>query len=477
LECLPSLPVHTRWRQARVEYQDVSLIAKHTDLRFSWFMFNYILTLPIILLALLPVPSAAQTPARRSNRATSPGAYKLIEVKVTGNQEYSPEDIVRASGLQIGESVNEDSFKQASQKLGETGLFTDVAYSFSYSAGGTKLSLQVKENEKLIPLVFDNFPWFSDQELIDKVHHDIPLFHGRVPLDGVIVDQVADIIAALIAAKNPQFHVNYLRSGEAGGPIDSIVFSVNGANIRIRNVEFPGAAEERKPDLAATAKKIQGAEYTRTVLAKYAKFDVRPIYLRQGFLKVDFATSQARAVSDAPDQTLVDVQLPIEEGKQYKLAKLDWSGNSVFPAAKLAPLIHTEISRPANQIQLEEDLKAVAKLYGTRGYVKAHPELQSQLDDSENTVAYKIEMQEGQRYAMGDVDIEGLDEKTRARLREDWKLRQGEPYDTSYSSRFLHDCMEVLPRVVHWYMKVEEAVNDDEKTVDVTLRFSSTPTQ
>jgi outer membrane protein assembly factor BamA len=439
-------------------------------------MSNYIFSVSMLLVALFP-PSMGQAPAHRASRATSPSAYKLTEIKVTGNKDYSPEDIVKASGLQLGDKVNEESFKEATQKLGETGLFTNVEYSYSYSAAGTKLTLQVKENEKLIALTFDNFPWFSDQELIDKVHQDIPLFRGKVPLDGGIIDQVADVIAALIAAKNPQFHVNYLRAGEAGGPIDSIVFSVTGADIRIRNLDFPGAGEERKGELAKAAKKIQGGEYTRTILSKYAKFDVQPIYLRQGFLKVAFGVSQARAVSDTPDETLVDVQLPVAEGSQYKLAKIDWTGNAVFPAAKLDPLLHVEIGKPANQLQLEEDIKEVTKLYGTRGYVKADPELRSQFDDSQNTVAYNIEIKEGQRYAMGDVDLEGLDEKTKARVREDWKLRQGQPYDASYSSRFLHDCMEDLPRDVRWYMKVEEAVNDDEKTVDVTLRFSSTRTQ
>jgi outer membrane protein assembly factor BamA len=430
----------------------------------------------ILAFILLLSCALGQSSAHRT-RPTSPSAYKLIEVKVTGNKDYSAQEIINATGLQMGENVNEESFKEATQKLGSTGLFTDVAYSYSYSAAGTKLVLQVKENEKLIPLIFDNFPWFSDQELIDKVHQQIPLFRGKVPVDGEIIDQVADVIAAIIAEKKPEYHVNYLRAGESGGPIDSIVFSVNGANMRIRNVEFTGASEERKPELAASAKKIQGGDYSRTIVSKYAKYDVQPIYLRQGFLKVAFGANQAQAVSNSSDSILVDVQLPVEEGKQYSLEKIDWTGNSVFPATKLASFLHAQPGKPANQVQLEEDLKNVAKLYGTRGYVRAAPQLHSQLDDSQATVAYTIELKEGQRYNMGEIDLEGLDEKTKARVHEDWKLRQGEPYDASYSARFLHDCMQDLPRDVRWNMKVEEAVNDDDKTVDVTLRFSSSPSQ
>ena len=46
---------------------------------------------------------------RRPSRATSSSAHKLIEVKVTGNSTYSADDIVKASGLQIGDNVTEET--------------------------------------------------------------------------------------------------------------------------------------------------------------------------------------------------------------------------------------------------------------------------------------------------------------------------------------------------------------------------------
>ena len=77
-------------------------------------------------------------------------------------------------------------------------------------------------------------------------------------------------------------------------------------------------------------------------------------------------------------------------------------------------------------MQLEEGLKSVASLYSTRGYVKAHPELHAQMDDGDNTVAYTIDVREGAQYRMGEVELEGLDDKVKARVREDWTLKQGD---------------------------------------------------
>ena len=56
-------------------------------------------------------------------------ARQLIAIKVIGSKRFSEQDIAAASGLQLGTSVNEDDFKRAARRLGDMGVFTDIAYS------------------------------------------------------------------------------------------------------------------------------------------------------------------------------------------------------------------------------------------------------------------------------------------------------------------------------------------------------------
>ena len=426
------------------------------------------------IVCMLATMTAQSQPAARKRPAgaTSPTAYKLTAIKITGTTQYKPEDIVRASGLEVGQNVSEENFKQATQRLGETGLFTDVAYSYAFSPAGTKLELQVKDNDQLVPMVFDNFPWFSDQELIEKIRTQIPLFSGKLPLDGSVIDQVADLIAAIMNEHNPRFHVQYLRTAESGGPIQALVFSVNGTQIRIHSVDYPGAAAAQISALEAATQKILGGEYLRSGVQLFAKFDLRPIYLKQGFLKASFAQADAHVISETGEQTVVDVKVPVDEGHQYKLEKIGWEGNTVFPESKLQPLTHVQTGQPANAVQLSDDMKGVRELYGTRGYVKVVPEMKAEFNEAEDTVAYTIAIKEGQQYAMGEVEFEGVDDKTRARLRLAWRLTPGQPYDTSYAKRFLDDANSYLPKEGHWAISVHEAIEDVDKTVDVTLRFT-----
>jgi outer membrane protein assembly factor BamA len=419
---------------------------------------------PLLLASLLP----AQTTRK------PPSTFKLISIDVTGTKRYTPAEIIAATGLQLGQTVSEGDFKRASQQLGETGAFSDVAYTYQYSAQGTKLDLQVADSNQFIAVRFDNFVWFSDQELVQKLHRVVPLFQGQLPLAGGLIDEVSDALQALLLERKLQGRADYIRTAHQDGPIDAFVFKVTGPTIRIRNVAFTGAAPPELPLLQAAAKSLQGQEYLRSMLQIQAEKNLLPIYLARGYLKAAFADTQAKVAQENPQETIVDVEFPVDPGRQYKLTQIQWSGNTVFPAEKLQPLIRLQIAQYANAVQLGDDLEAVQKLYGTRGYLAAHIRSNPQTDDTQSTVGYQLQVHEGDVYHMGELEIQGLDARTTARLVEGWKLRGGDVYDASYPQQFLNDTNRVIP-LVSWKISVHNSLNEKDKTVDVTLRFDPKP--
>src|SRR5207302_9525470 len=108
-----------------------------------------------------------------------------------------------------------------------------------------------------------------------------------------------------------------------------------------------------------------------------------------------------------------------------------WSANTAFAAEQLQPVIQLPAAPYANPVQLGDDLQAVQKLYGTRGYMAARVHPFAQMDDTQSTVAYELQVHEGGVYHKGELEIQGLDARTTARLVEGWKLRGGDIYDAS----------------------------------------------
>jgi outer membrane protein assembly factor BamA len=421
---------------------------------------------------LLFVSLAAPAQTRKvSPKDLPPSAFKLIAVTVTGNHRYSSQEITELAGLKLGQTVNDGDFKAATQHLGDSGAFTDVGYSFKYESAGTRLTLQVTETDKLVPARFDNIVWFPDEELIHKLDERVPLFHGRLPLAGNLPDQVSEALQALMVERNVQGRIEYLRSGSENGPLDSIVYSISGLNIHIRDIEFAGAAPAEVAALQAAAKSMIGAEYHRITLRVQQDKNLLPVYLGRGYLKASFGDSQAKVIEETPKDTQVDVTFPVTPGLQYKLADIQISGAKVFPAERLRGMIRLQTSQPANALQLDEDLQAFKKLYGSKGYMAAAIHPVPEMDDAQATVKYQIDIAEGDVYKMGDLTIEGLDSRTTSRLQEDWKLRGGDPYDGNYLHQFLNDTAEELSGMGQWNITTHESLDEKDKMVDVTVRY------
>ena len=435
----------------------------------------------LVLCWVLLLPAATAQKSTRG-KAAPVAASQLVALKVTGTKRYTDKDILAASGLQMGQNAADGDFKEAARRLGDCGLFSDVVYSFTTSSTGVKLELQLADTDdsKLVPAHFENFVWFTDDELRTALQSRVPLFKQLLPIAGNLPDHVSEALQAILTEKHFPGRVNFLREGdEEGGALHGIDYHVEEISMRIRNVEFPGASPEQTTLLTTAARRLTGTEYGRTRLAAAAKFDLLPMYLQRGYLKASFGPSDARVVSEpspaaeaqGPGEIQVDAIVPVTPGKKYLTSSVDWKGSSAVATADVAPLVHLAPGQPADAVRLSHDLDNVGKFYRSRGYMMAQVMPDAQFDDEKSTVHYDLNVVEGDLYKMGELEIAGLDTQAKARLVEAWTLREGQPYNADYPRKFLNDTGQLLPRGVHWDITVHETPDTKDKTVDVEIRF------
>jgi outer membrane protein insertion porin family len=430
----------------------------------------------------LLLPGAAAQKHPSGSKASPASPYKLIAFNVTGTARYSDKEVLAASGLQLGQNASDGDFKEAVQRLGNSGIFGNAAYSYSASSTGTKLELQVTdvESSKLVPAHFENFVWFTDDQLHAAVQRSAPLFKDLLPIGGNLSEHVDEALQALLSEKQLPGRVNFLR--EANGPdgaLSAINYRVEEVSIRIRGVEFPGASPQQGALLEKVSSNLTGAEYGRTPLAAVAKHDLLPVLLQRGYLKAAFAASDARVLpqssappdAQGPAELEVDAILPVTPGKQYLTSGVEVNGNSSISADKIAPLLHLKPGEPADAVRLIRDLDNVSKLYRSRGYMTVQVKPDTGFDEDKGTVHYVVHVTEGDLYKMGEVEILGLDTQAQARLQEAWTLHEGQPYNADYPRKFLEDTRNLVPRGVQWDVSLHETPDAKDRTVDVEIRF------
>jgi outer membrane protein assembly factor BamA len=439
------------------------------------------LLLPFLLVGGLCLPGAGQTSSSEKAFAQLPAAERqLIAIKVTGSKRYPEVAVAAASGLQMGAAVTEDDFKKAARRLGDMGVFTEIGYTYSYSFAGTKLELHVNDADKFVPAHFEDFVWFSDAELQKRIKEHAPLFDGELPLFGRLADEVSDVLQAMLVENAIPGHVEYLRAGKENGPVDAINYHVTDVLIRVRKIEFTGAAAEDVPALEAAGDRLPDREYARSRLNLLVQHELLPVYQARGYLKAAFGEPQPKVVKqpsaeneDGPrNQTVVDVIFAVTPGQQYKLKSLEWSGNREFPTETLQKMVRAEPGKPANTIRLADNLKDIQKLYGSRGFVTAAIKVNAELDDATATVIIHLDVKEGYAYHMGELEFRGLDNSLTAKLRNAWKIRPGDVYDATYLSEFLPAAQKLLPANFDWDVASHVTANLRDKSVDVDLIYS-----
>lgn len=446
----------------------------------SWRLRFRALALLLFSSCILCTPASTQVQTSVGAQPVPAADAKLIEVKASGSKRFTQEEIAAASGLMVGTIVGDETFRKAARQLGETGAFDAISFTFSYSAAGTKLAFKVTDAEKFVPAHFADFVWFSDKDLLQKLHERAPLFDGELPTTGRLPDQVSDILQAMLVENGIPGHVDYLREPGKDGQLAAIDYSVSNVTIRIRNIEFRGAGKDELELLEDASKRLSGRDYSRALLASFTQHVVLPVYHDRGYLKAACSAPQPKVIKavvptegDQETITTVDVALEIMPGTQYKLKGWTWSGNKNIPTIDLQGLLHAKTGKPANTVQLEDDLRAVQELYGSRGYVTATIKADAQYDDQADTVDYLLLVTEGSVFHMGELEFRGIDNALTARLREAWKIRPGDVYDATYLKGFLVQARKLLPASMDWEVAPHVTAMARDKTVDVDLQYTA----
>lgn len=112
-------------------------------------MFHTAKSLSVILLS-LPWLAFSQVAATQEDH------HKLVQlegIEVTGTRLPSP-SIIKIAGLKVGQMINDDALKQASDKLTATGLVKGIDYGYNIMPGtsGVYLSIKVFDEDPLLPV-------------------------------------------------------------------------------------------------------------------------------------------------------------------------------------------------------------------------------------------------------------------------------------------------------------------------------------
>jgi outer membrane protein assembly factor BamA len=399
----------------------------------------------------------------------------LANVTVTGSQRFKPDVIIAASGLRKGQTVYREDLQNAADRLIQSGEFADVKYRYQTDRDGVSIEFAVADGT-VIPAYFDNFPWFTGEELSQALRQAVPLYDGRVPANGTAVDDVSEALGKMLESHKIGGSVTHrvLRAPDGERLVQE--FQLDGSELPVEAVFFTDPLADEDRAVHQSLSQLVGHPFSRYAIDTFVFEQVRPLYEASAHLRVKIGEPAARFTGD-PSQPLrksVTVIVPIEPGPVYKWAGVTWIGNAAIPAADLNALIGLRDGEPADGVKLRAAWVHVSDEYARLGYLDADVRPSLEFDDANSRASGKVSIVEGPQYHMGDLVLSGLSLDGERRIRAAWRISPGSVFDEKYFDDFVNGgARAAFGTLPFTYAKVGHFLQKDPKTgkVDVLMDF------
>ena len=417
--------------------------------------------------------------------AQAPLSGVIAEIHATGSNHYKDTQVAIAAGLKVGDRVTPGDLQAAANRLLQLGVFSRVNYRYTPLKGSKDsiaLEFQLVDAD-VVPVTFDNFPWFTDEELAAAVREQLPFFDGSAPRDGAILDTITAAISKLLQDRKIPGSVEHLLLAQPDSDAMTQQFRLDGPSVTIGSLDYGDALAQNSTELAERKNDLVGKPFSRFAIELFEFEQVRPTYFTAGHLRVSFGAPVVHFASDpdqpaaSPSSSNVAVQIPVDPGPVFQLSGISWDGNHALDSSALTALSTIPPGQMADGMQMAALWQNVEKAYGHIGHIHAKVDAQPQYDDAMATVSYRASVNEGDQYHMGELVITGLSPNAEGRIRAAWQLQAGQPFDATYADDLFTKLEMPTPQIfgdlpIHYSMEGHLLrVNEMTHTVDVLIDF------
>jgi outer membrane protein insertion porin family len=430
-----------------------------------------------LALAIAAPVALAQSTAPSSPQASIPVATgKIASVSLTGSTRYTTESIVGLTGLKPGDPITRDDMQRVADTLAQLGPFATVRYRFNTTNQGVAIEYQVTD-ARAVPVSFDNFPWFTDDELVAELKKSSIPFDGTEPESGTILDQTA-----LALEKFLRQHAVFGSVTHAITTLDLenrevVEFKLEGVPVEIEKIVYSDPAVQQDRRIQDRLSDVAGKPYSRHAIESFNFEVVRPEYLNHGYLRVQFGAARPvfPAGADRTRATKLSLEVSVTPGAAYTWGGVHWSGNSTVSAADLDKL--NMVLKPgdiASGTEIQALWERVKTVYLNQGFLDLGVQPVPQFDEASRQVSYTLSIQEGPQYHMGKLQLDGLSIEGERRIRTVWTTAPGAVFNESVYENFLDAGVKrAFVGFPAHYEKPEHFLEKDPQTgvVNVLLNF------
>jgi outer membrane protein insertion porin family len=362
-------------------------------------------------------------------------AATIKSVDVEGNIFVSTKKILSIFALSAGQEYLPEQVSQGVRRLFQTKDFNDVAVHSRDEAGGVVLTVVVEEYPRVKELRVEGQHHLERSEIDAK----LTLREGFFARPALMTK---DILALEELYAEKGYNAATIRVRRI--PLEEehkviVVYQIEeGEKVKVRNIDIIGngviSSKELRDQMETKEDRwYRGGEFKPSVLEQDME-RIKQLYADKGYLDAEVELAR-RIESDKGKK--VDLYIGIDEGPQYRVGDITWSGNSVLEDEDVEQFIAIEKGEPFSVGEIEMMQLGISGKLWEKGYIWSRiiPERRVR----KRTIDLDLRIVENQQATIKEIKISGNSKTFEHVIRRELRTYPGETFILGDVQRSIRD--------------------------------------
>lgn len=442
-----------------------------------------------------------ETPKPAEQPKPQPGGPFIEAIEFRG-QRRVPQDVLRALiSTKKGDIFNQDDLHRDFMALWNSGRFDDITLETEPGAsGGVIVRFVVTERRVVRSIKYGSgMKSLTVSEVLDRFKERKVGLSVESQYDPNKVQRAAVVIKEYLAERGRQFATVDPEVRQIPPSSLEIVFNVNeGPKVKVGKITILDNKAFSRRDVIRAMVNTHGYGIPHSILFENIfartydsskleedKERIRDAYQSRGYFTAKVLDQKTEMIDTGghgfriplihennPGKA-VNITLPVEEGRLYRLNKINFVGVKLFrtPETLMRPLFNMAEGDPFSTTKLRKGMDNLRKLYGEFGYIDFVPEPSFDIIPNTDKIDLTLTADEGKQFFVRRIDFSGNVTTRDKVIRREIMLDEGD----IFNNRLWELSILRLNQLGYFeQLKAEEAAdikrNTQTNTVDITLK-------
>jgi len=376
-------------------------------------------------------------------------------VEILNNQYLQTETLLFYISTKAGDRYDENRLKEDFRRLWDTGFLDDLALEVVDGTRGKIVRFRVSERKRIQIVDFRGSKELNQSTIEDALKENDAQIRIDSFYDPAKARRVESIIKAMLEAKGRPFAEVKHEAKNIGGSGQQLSFVIDdGPRAKIKEIVFTGNEVFDDGKLRGQLKKIKSAGFwnlswlggkTTYTDEKWLGGSEDPrgdrgrledFYLDHGYVtarigqpRITYTDGKSGTFKKKPVKWM-KVEIPVEEGEQYRLGDLKFDGLTVLKEEFVRSYIKIKPGDVYNDSKFKKAFEKLRDLYGSLGYFQWTGGTERTPDAERHVVDVVVKMDEDKRYFVGKIDFAGNDSTRDKVIRREIYMNEGDVFNT-----------------------------------------------